>query len=115
LTAEHILITSASANHRTAQHRIAKQTDDRKIALLGGMTPVSGSFDTYLCCNYDLNQAEMTCWWSHHAVRFKDFSATEKQRIEDHTGRIPLLLHFILQHNGGTLESWNLLSGTTEY
>ena len=42
LSAQHILITSASANHRTAKHMAAKQTDDQKIALLGGMTPVSG-------------------------------------------------------------------------
>jgi energy-coupling factor transporter ATP-binding protein EcfA2 len=42
LSAQHFLITSASANHRTAQHMAAKQTDDQKIALLGGMTPVSG-------------------------------------------------------------------------
>jgi hypothetical protein len=47
LSAQHFLITSVSANDRTAQHMVAKQTDDQKIALLGGMTPVSESFDTY--------------------------------------------------------------------
>jgi hypothetical protein len=46
----------------------------------------------------------MECWWTHHAVRFEDFSTMEKQRIEDLTGRIPLLLHPILQHNGDTLK-----------
>jgi hypothetical protein len=43
-TYSHISIKSASANHKTARHMEQKQTDEEKLAFLGGMTAVS------ICC-----------------------------------------------------------------
>ena len=41
LTAMHYTITSASANYRTALHMAKKQTGERKIPMMGGMSEVS--------------------------------------------------------------------------
>jgi hypothetical protein len=41
LTSSHYRITSASANHRTAMHMAKKQTNEMKLALMGGMSEVS--------------------------------------------------------------------------
>lgn len=40
----HVYITSASANHKSAKHMATKDTGDRKIPLLGGMTTVREPF-----------------------------------------------------------------------
>ena len=44
ISAGHVLITSASANHKSAMHMAAKDTGDQKISLLGGMTTVRELF-----------------------------------------------------------------------
>jgi hypothetical protein len=44
ISAGHVLITSASANHQSAKHMASKDTGDRKIPLLGGMTTVRELF-----------------------------------------------------------------------
>jgi hypothetical protein len=41
LTSGHYRITSASANYQTAMHMARKQTGERKLALMGGMSEVS--------------------------------------------------------------------------
>ena len=46
----------------------------------------------------------MACWWSRFALDFAAFSETEKQRIEDLTGCIPLLLEPFLGNKGKSLE-----------
>jgi hypothetical protein len=40
----HVYITSASANHQSARYLKMKETGERKIALLGGMTTVRDLF-----------------------------------------------------------------------
>jgi hypothetical protein len=40
ISADHILITSASANHKTFQYMVQKDTGQRKVLLMGGMTSV---------------------------------------------------------------------------
>jgi len=45
----------------------------------------------------------MACWWQYHG--FTAFSDEEKQRVEDLTGRIPLLLNPFVMHHERTLES----------
>lgn len=52
----------------------------------------------------------MSCWWEYHG--FTAFSDAEKQRIEDLTGCIPLLLNPFLAHHDKPLKSlepqiWN--------
>jgi hypothetical protein len=47
----------------------------------------------------------MSYWWSRFALDFTAFSETEKQRVEDLTGCIPLLLEPILRKKGKSLES----------
>ena len=44
----------------------------------------------------------MVCWWKYHG--FTAFSDEEKQRVEDLTGRIPLLLNPFVMHPEKTLE-----------
>jgi hypothetical protein len=44
ISAGHISITSASANHKSAKHMATKDTGDQKIPLLGGMTKVRDLF-----------------------------------------------------------------------
>ncbi len=44
----------------------------------------------------------MACWWKYHG--FTAFSDEEKQRVEDLTGRIPLLLNPFVMHREKTLE-----------
>jgi hypothetical protein len=41
MSASHILITSASANHKTFQHMAQRDTGEVKVPLMGGMTSVS--------------------------------------------------------------------------
>jgi hypothetical protein len=48
VSSRQVYITSASANFKTARYMETKQTDDEKIPLLGGMTPVSVVFYNYL-------------------------------------------------------------------
>lgn len=53
LTAPHYVITSASADHRTAMHMAEKQTGERKLSLMGGMSEVSkpsNYYFTFLSC-----------------------------------------------------------------
>ncbi len=45
----------------------------------------------------------MSSWWKHHD--FAAFSNAYKQRVEDLTGCIPLLLNPFVMHNEKTLES----------
>ena len=40
LTDGHIEITSASANHKTFMYMAAKDTDEQKVPLMGGMSKV---------------------------------------------------------------------------
>ncbi len=44
----------------------------------------------------------MACWWKYHG--FTAFSDEEKQRVEDLTGCIPLLLNPFVMHREKTLE-----------
>jgi hypothetical protein len=44
ISASHVLITSAPANHKSAKHMASKDTGDQKIPLLGGMTTVRELF-----------------------------------------------------------------------
>ncbi len=44
----------------------------------------------------------MACWWKYHG--FTAFSDEEKQRVEDLTGRIPLLLNPFVMYREKTLE-----------
>ena len=44
----------------------------------------------------------MACWWKYYG--FTAFSNEEKQRVEDLTGRIPLLLNPFVMHREKTLE-----------
>src|SRR5260221_9425422 len=44
MSAQHIQITSASANQKTFQHMATRDTGERRVPLLGGMTPVRVSF-----------------------------------------------------------------------
>jgi energy-coupling factor transporter ATP-binding protein EcfA2 len=44
ISAGHVLITSASANHKSAKHMASQDTGDQKIPLLGGMTMVRELF-----------------------------------------------------------------------
>ena len=48
---------------------------------------------------------EISSWWSLFASDFAAFSQTEKQRIENLTGCIPLLLTPFLGKRGKSLES----------
>ena len=45
----------------------------------------------------------MSCWWKCH--NFTAFSLADKQRVEDLTGCIPLLLNPFVEHCHQTLES----------
>ena len=47
----------------------------------------------------------MACWWSRFALDFAAFSETERQRIEDLTGCIPLLLQPFFGKKDKSLES----------
>ena len=47
----------------------------------------------------------MTHWWSHNATQCNVFDEADKERIEDLTGCIPLLLEPFKQHGGKSLES----------
>jgi hypothetical protein len=44
ISAGHVSITSASANHKSAKHMATKDSGDQKIPLLGGMTKVKDLF-----------------------------------------------------------------------
>ena len=46
----------------------------------------------------------MVEWWKHHHLRFADFSEADKQRVEDLTGCIPLLLEPFVRSKGKTLD-----------
>ena len=54
-------------------------------------------------CNFsltkaiDIYQAEMQEWWGHHESRLPNLDEREKERVEDITGRIPLLLRALLK------------------
>jgi hypothetical protein len=45
-------------------------------------------------------QGEMKQWWHHHQDKVPLFSGDDKARVEDLTGRIPLLLRPLLQWGG---------------
>lgn len=45
----------------------------------------------------------MTHWWLRHAKHFEGFTAADKQRVEDLTGNIPLLLGPFLNDGASTL------------
>jgi hypothetical protein len=45
----------------------------------------------------------MACWWTYHG--FTAFSDEEKERVEDLTGRIPLLLKPFMKYHEETLKS----------
>ena len=44
MSARHINITSASANHKTLKYMAARDTGEQKNFLMGGMTPVGHRF-----------------------------------------------------------------------
>ena len=94
-------ITSASANHRTAMHMEKKQTGEKKLALMGGMSEVSTN-QAIFCCLISILviQYEMAQWWIHHDKDVPIFRDKEKARVEDLTGCIPLLLRPLLQFSG---------------
>lgn len=79
LTSGQYRITSVSANYRAAVHADRKQTNEKKLSLMGGMS-----------------EDEMQQWWIHHEKRVPIFGAEDKARVEDLTGRIPLLLRPLL-------------------
>ncbi len=45
----------------------------------------------------------MACWWKYH--EFKAFSDADKERVEDLTGCIPLLLTPFMRYSDKALES----------
>jgi len=47
----------------------------------------------------------MSRWWSRFTLDFTAYSETDKQRVEDLTGCIPLLLEPFLGNPGKSLES----------
>jgi hypothetical protein len=116
VSSRQVYITSASADFKTARYMQKKQTDDEKIPLLGGMTPVSAVLYIYLSpLTRRISQLEISHWWSRHAQDFAAFTQAEKQRVEDLTGCIPLLLAQFLGIRATLLNLWNLKSGTTKY
>ncbi|KIM41718.1 hypothetical protein M413DRAFT_27310 [Hebeloma cylindrosporum] len=60
----------------------------QNLALLGGLTT-----------------EEMSFWWKHHDALFTKFSVADKQRIEDLTGCLPLLLEPFVAHPGEPREA----------
>lgn len=52
-----------------------------------------------------VHQEEMSFWWKHHDALFTKFSVSDKQRIEDLTGCLPLLLETFVAHPGEPLEA----------
>ncbi|KAF8333265.1 hypothetical protein F5887DRAFT_994782 [Amanita rubescens] len=80
----HYRITSASANYKTFRHTKQKQTTEIKMSMMGGMS-----------------KAEMKQWWVHHEGKLPIFEReSDKGRVEDLTGRIPLLLRPLLGWKG---------------
>lgn len=97
----HYSITSASANHKTVKHMRQKQTGDLKLSLMGGMSEVRRVFVSL--CNYLtlFLQEEMKYWWLHQGTKVPVFEdEADKDRVEDLTGRIPLLLQPLLASKG---------------
>jgi len=93
-----LTITSASANYETSLHMDQKQNNERKIPMMGGMTVVSAS----ICPSVHFNdlygiQEEMKWWWAHHEGNLPTLDEFGTVKIEDLTGRIPLLLRPLLQ------------------
>ncbi|KAL1916623.1 uncharacterized protein VTP21DRAFT_5327 [Calcarisporiella thermophila] len=76
----HYAIKSASANFQSAIHMEQKQLSEKKIALLGGLT-----------------KAEMQEWWKLYSDCLPNINQTEKEFIEDITGRTPLFLRALLR------------------
>jgi hypothetical protein len=94
-------ITSASANYRTTQHLVKKQTSDQKISFMGGMSEVTLPLVLLALFSFTIPiQNEMTHWWDHHKANLPTFECGEKARVEDMTGRIPLLLRPLLKFKG---------------
>ncbi|CAG8677304.1 11650_t:CDS:2, partial [Paraglomus brasilianum] len=57
----------------------ARQDSIKKYTVYGGMT-----------------QKEMTAWWKMYSCHLPNFDDNQKREIEDATGCIPLLLHFLV-------------------
>lgn len=49
MSANHILITSVSANHKTFQYVVERESGEKRVPLMGGMTSVK----VVLCCDVD--------------------------------------------------------------
>jgi hypothetical protein len=47
-------------------------------------------------------QEEMKAWWHHHDATIPKFETDDKIRVEDLTGRIPLLLRPLFKYGGKT-------------
>jgi hypothetical protein len=93
-------ITSASANYMTAMHMERKQTGEKKLALMGGMSEVSKCSSHSFIISFPSSthiQDEMEQWWIHYDKKVPIFEANDKLKVEDLTGRIPLLLRPLLQ------------------
>ena len=57
MCAKHILITSASANHKTFQHMAKRDTGEKKVPLMEGMTSVrAGFYAIMLILNFALGR-----------------------------------------------------------
>eukprot|EP01116_Phalansterium_solitarium_P020499 TRINITY_DN6078_c0_g1_i1.p1 TRINITY_DN6078_c0_g1~~TRINITY_DN6078_c0_g1_i1.p1 ORF type:complete len:698 (-),score=179.78 TRINITY_DN6078_c0_g1_i1:92-2185(-) len=75
----HTVVVAASANNRTAQEARKKQVAFEIMQLFEG-----------------LDKVEMTQWYKHYDDRLPTMDGFDKERFEDATGRLPLLLSTIL-------------------
>ncbi|KAH7922284.1 hypothetical protein BV22DRAFT_1037685 [Leucogyrophana mollusca] len=75
----HYAITAASANRRTMEMAGRRQVALATVKLWGGMT-----------------ENEMGHWWTHHHTDLPDLNPEDRGKIEQFTGRLPLLLRPLL-------------------
>ncbi|KIM41747.1 hypothetical protein M413DRAFT_27332 [Hebeloma cylindrosporum] len=80
----HFEIGSSMANYQSSMRM--PDMEHQNIPLLGGLTT-----------------EEMSFWWKHHAPLFTKFTVADKQRIEDLTGCLPVLLETFVAHPGDPL------------
>ncbi|RUS12847.1 hypothetical protein BC937DRAFT_86882, partial [Endogone sp. FLAS-F59071] len=88
ITSLHYVIESASANFKSAMHMQQKQLGKLKLPLIGGLT-----------------ETEMPKWWDLHEKLLPKLNDDDKKKVEDITGRIPLLLGALLMFHGKDFKS----------
>jgi hypothetical protein len=81
-----------------------KQTGEVKMLMMGGMSKVRNSpfwMPCLLISIASVSQLEMKQWWVHHEGKLPIFEGEfNKDRVEDLTGCIPLLLQPLLEWKG---------------